>query len=375
MSEQGYRLSQAAPTMPMETKEPVKTETYGVGQPISAPTIPSVYNKKLNKLFRGRLVVLPGDFTVENALRRMARYNITAVPVLKSKDDPMILGFAGMLDFVAHLVKLLSKEGTNELNLDPANLKAKTDIFKKTRLAELVDKSGRSPFHVMNGDESLSDAVQCYLKGAHRIAITDDSGDIIGVISQWTVANYLATVPTGDKDWIPVLREPISRAGYSGNVISVNGKTNALQGFLRMHTEKISSLAIVDDDGKLIGNLSVSDLKGFQLYLSDFNDLLQPVCEFLALIRKKQGRPEQFLVAFSPKTLTKDVVTRLNDEIVHRAYIVDDKRKPIGVFSLSDLMQNLIADTHTLPTFAKAIPESERGKAEKGVSPKPPSKD
>lgn len=375
MAERGYKLSQAAPTMPMETKEPIKTETYGVGQPISAPTIPSVYNKKLSKLFRGRLVVLPGDCTLENALRRMAKYNITSVPVLKSKDDPTILGFAGMLDFVAHLVKLLTKEGTEELNLDPSNLKSKTETFKKTPLCEVVDKSGRSPFRVMNGEESLSDAVETYLKGAHRIAITDDNGDIIGVISQWTVANYLATVPTQDKDWIPVLREPVSKAGYSSNLISVNGQTNTLQSFLRMHTEKISSLAIVDDDGKLIGNLSVSDLKGFQLFMSDFNDLLKPVSEFLALIRKKQSRPEDFVVAFSPKTLTKDVVTRLNDEIVHRAYIVDDKGKPIGIFSLSDLMQNLIADTHTLPTFAKAMPESERGKASKGQSPKPPSKD
>jgi CBS domain-containing protein len=375
MTEQGYRLSPAAPTMPMDTKEPIKTETYGVGQPISAPTIPSVYNKKLTKLFRGRLVVLPGDFTVDNALRRMAKYNITAVPVLKSKDDPTILGFAGMLDFVAHLVKLLAKEGTEELDLDESNLKAKTDIFRKTPICEIVDKSGRSPFHVMSGEESLSDAVQYYLKGAHRIAITDDNGDIIGVISQWTVANYLATVPTGDKDWIPVLREPVSRAGCSSNVISVNGKTNTLQSFLRMHTEKISALAIVDDDGKLIGNLSISDLKGFQLYLSDFNDLLKPVSEFLALIRKKQGRPENFVVAVSPTTLTKDIVAQLNDEIVHRAYIVDDDNKPIGIFSLSDLMQNLIADTHTLPTFAKAMPESERGKAAKGESPRPPSKD
>lgn len=375
MAEQCYRLSRAAPTVPMEAKEHIKTETYGIEQPVSAPTIPSVYNKKLSNLFRGRLVVLPGDVTVENALRRMSKYNITAVPVLKSKDDPTILGFAGMLDFIAHLVKLLWKEGTEELNLDPSNLQSKTEIFRKTPISQIVDKSGRSPFRVMNGEESLSDAVQYYLKGAHRIAITDDTGDIVGVISQWTVANYLATVPTESKDWIPVLREPVSKAGYSSNVIRVNGKTNTLQSFLRMHTEKISALAIVDDDGKLIGNLSVSDLKGFQLFLSDFNDLLAPVSEFLTLIRKKQGRPENFAVVFSPKTLTKDIVAKLNDEIVHRAYIVDDDNKPIGIFSLSDLMQKLISDTHTLPTFAKVMPEAERGKAAKGESPKPPSKD
>jgi CBS domain-containing protein len=376
-SETGYKLSQAAPTMPIQTKEEVKPETYGVEQPISAPTIPSVYNKKLNKLFRGRLVVLPGNCTVEEALRRMTRYNISAVPVVKSKQDPTILGFAGMLDFLAYLGKLLSTEGTEELNLDEENLKSKTETFRKTSLSQIVDQSGRDPFHVMNGDESLSDAVQYYLKGVHRIAITDDIGDIIGVISQWTVANYLATVPTGDKDWIPVLREPLCNVKFTRNVAYVNGRCSTLQSFFRMHKDRVSSLAVVDDEGKLIGNLSVSDLKGYQLYLSNFTDLLQPVSQFLSLIRLKQGRQDNFAVAFNPETHVKDVVEKLNEHIVHRAYVIDDNRKPIGVFSLTDLMQQLIVDTHTIATYAKitALPESERNPICQKPGPMPPATD
>ena len=82
----GVKLSQAAPTMPMH-KETEKFEQYGIKQPVSSPTMPSVYNKKLSKLFRGRLVALTGDFTVIQALQRMAKYNISSVPVLKSKTD------------------------------------------------------------------------------------------------------------------------------------------------------------------------------------------------------------------------------------------------------------------------------------------------
>jgi len=367
--ETGYKLSQAAPTMPTGREE-VKRETYGVGQPVSSATIPSVYNKKLNKLFRGRLVVLPGDFSVEEALRRMARFNISSVPVLKSKTDRTILGFAGVLDFQAYLVKLLSKEGGG-LNLDQENLKSKTETFKKTPICAVVDQSGRDPFHVMDGEESLADAVEYYLKGVQRIAITDDNGDIVGVISQWTVANYLATVPTDDKEWIPVLREPVCKTKYTSNVVSVNANDNALEAFHKMHTNNLSAVAVVDDNGKLIGSLSASDLKGFQLYLNDFNDLLQPVSQFLTLVRKKQGRPEDFLVAFSPETQVKEIVKKFNEEIVHRAYIIDNDRKPIGVFSLTDLMQKLVVDTHTIATFARlnAMPREER--YPKGEQPPP----
>lgn len=80
------KLSQSAPTLPVQAKME-KGETYGVQSPVSAATIPSVYNKKLNKLFRGRLVVLPGDCTVAEALRRLARFNISSVPVTRSRRD------------------------------------------------------------------------------------------------------------------------------------------------------------------------------------------------------------------------------------------------------------------------------------------------
>jgi len=365
--ETGYKLSQAAPIMPTGGKEP-KHETYGVVQPVSSVTIPSVYNKKLNKLFRGRLVVLPGDFTVQQALRRLAKHNISAVPVLRSRTDKTILGFAGVLDFLAFLIKLLSKEG-GELDLDKQNLKSKAEIFKKTPIRDVVDQSGRDPFKVMHGEESLADAVQDYLKGVQRIAITDDDGDIVGVISQWTVANYLATVPTDDKEWIPVLREPVGKAKFTTNVVSINKNESALQSFNLMYQNHLSAIAIVDDDGKLIGNLSASDLKGFQLYLNDFNDLLQPVWQFLGIVRKMQARPDNFAVAFTPDIPVKKIVKKMNEEIVHRAYIVDENRSLVGVFSLTDLMQQLVVDTHTISTFAgiNAMPQEERysGKAEK----------
>lgn len=352
----GAKLSQAAPTMP-PTKGKLEKETYGVVPPISAATVPSVYNKKLNKLFRGRLVVLPGDFTVAEALRRMARFNISSVPVTKSKKDSTILGFVDMLDFLAYLCKLIAKEPESaekaELKIDMENLKSKTEIFRKTPISTLVDNSGRDPFYVMNGDESLADAVEYYLKGVHRIAITDDAGDIIGVVSQWTIANYLATVPTDDKEWIPLLRDPIGKAKFTTQLATVNPKESALHSFHKMHVNNLSAVAVVDNSGKLCGNLSASDLKGFQLFLGDFPDLLRPVSEFLSIVRKKQGRAENFVVAVTPDTPTKDVVAKFNEEIIHRAYIVDENQKLIGVFSLTDLMRQLIVDTHSIPTFAK----------------------
>jgi len=360
MAAQGVKLSQAAPTMSI--KKGMEKECYGTSSPLSAATIPSVYNKKLNKLFRGRLAVLPGDFTVAEALRRMARFNISSVPVTKSRKDSTVLGFVDMLDFLACLCKLTGKEGGKEFSeQDCEALKSKTEAFKNTKIRDLVDLSKKDPFYILNGDECLADAVEQYLKGVHRIAISDDNGDLIGVISQWTIANYLATVPTDDKEWIPTLRESVEKFKCkTAEVESVNWKETTINCFLKMYNKNVSCLAVLDDQGKLWGNLSASDLKGFQLFLNDFGDLLQPVNNFLSLIRKKQGRPENFAIGVTKNTPVKEIVEKFNEEIIHRAFIVDNEFRPTKVFSLTNLMEGLIVDTHTVPTYAKAtaIPPS-----------------
>jgi CBS-domain-containing membrane protein len=351
------KLAQSAPTLPTQAKME-KGETYGVQSPVSAATVPSIYNKKVNKLFRGRLVALPGDCSVAEALRKLARFNISSVPVTKSRRDSTLLGFVDMLDFLAYFCKTLGIKAGDKI--DAESLKGKTDVFRNATLSNLCDFGGRNPFCLVNGEESLADVVQQYLKGIHRIAITDDAGDVTGVVSQWTIANYIATVPTDDKEWISSLTESVSRANFTKNVICCDANKSALEAFMLMYENKVSCIGITDENGCLCGVLSASDLKGFQLFLDDFADLLQPINQFLSIIRKKQGRNEKFVIAVSPDTPVKDVVKMFNDEIIHRVFIIDEGSKPIGVFSLSDLMKNLIVDTHTVSTYAKAtaIPQT-----------------
>lgn len=345
------KLSKAAPTLPPQQEEYGEI-TYGVKSPVSAATIPSVYNKKLGNMFRGRLVSFPGDFTVGSALTKMARFNISSVPITKSKEDSTILGFVDMLDLLAFFCKLIGKEQGGELKIGAEELSGKLDQFRNCKLSEIVGLSGRNPFRMMHQDESLAEAVDQYLKGVHRIAISDDTGEIIGVISQWTIANYLATVPTDDKEWIPSLRAPVAQSQFKTTEVKcVNKNETALNAFTFMHSNKLSAVGVIDDEGKLCGNLSASDLKGFHLFLNEFSDLLQPVGQFLALIRKKQGRPENFVVAVPSSTPVKDIVILFNEEIIHRVYIVDNQYKPTAVFSLTNLLQGLVVDTHSIGTW------------------------
>jgi CBS domain-containing protein len=369
----GIRLSQAAPILPTGTAAPPTGATphvYGVSAPVSSASIPSVYGKKIGNLFRGRLVTLPHDFPLGACLEKISYYNITSVPVLKRDfDQTVVLGFIDTLDILSWLVKLATGQdtfGDQPPKMRPEDfdtLVAKTEEFKNTPIGDIVGFSKRNPFHVLHADTSLQEAVEFYLKGIHRIAIVDDKGEMTGVLSQWTIANYLATVPTDDKEWIPTYKIPISQNPLiTKNLITCSPETSVMDAFLLMNFHQLSAIAICDSDGRLVGNLSASDLKGLEMFERDLSALKKPVLEFVNNIRQLQGRPENFLAFCLPHQETLSIIRKMNKEIVHRVYIVDSElsMKPLGVASITDMMKGFVVkNIHTAPVYASVVVQTQ----------------
>jgi hypothetical protein len=61
--------------------------------------------------------------------------------------------------------------------------------------------------------------------------------------------------------------------------VTINWKERALDGFMKIQRNFISAVAIVDDDGKLIGTLSASDLRGIDGHRLKL--MLLPALDFL----------------------------------------------------------------------------------------------
>jgi hypothetical protein len=54
--------------------------------------------------------------------------------------------------------------------------------------------------------------------------------------------------------------------------------------------QKITGCGITDDSGRLIGNLSVNDLKNLAFSLEYFNLLSQPLSKYLQMIKEKDTK-------------------------------------------------------------------------------------
>ena len=110
----------------------------------------------------------------------------------------------------------------------------------------------------MRADTPLADVVVKMTANKHRLAVSDENGEIVNVISQMDMVRFL----TQCRDFVETLDIPISeyRGIVGKEVVSVHKDTSLINALLSCFENKVTGTAIVDDSGKIIGNLSTSDL-------------------------------------------------------------------------------------------------------------------
>jgi len=118
-------------------------------------------------------------------------------------------------------------------------------------------------------------------------------------------------------------------------IINQNEKT--VKVFSEMGEKGFKGVAVVDDNGKLIANLSPSDLKGITIDSCDVLNTL--VIEFL-----EQDNAHGWWsvpITFEPESTFFECLEQFVCSRVHRMYLVDSVGKPTGVLSHRDMLQKL----------------------------------
>lgn len=186
------------------------------------------------------------------------------------------------------------------------------------------------------------------------------------------------------------LPEALARASIEslglvrGKVVSVSPATPALEALAQMKESDISALAVVGEDGAMIGNFSISELR--TIMAEHFGSLALPVGEFLALEhgteyagyvaqretepgtpraaraqrfaadRARRGRDGfepspggevgQRLVVCAPQDSLEKLLQLFACNVLHRVYVCDPAAKPLGVITLTDVLATLVDGPH-----------------------------
>lgn len=182
----------------------------------------------------------------------------------------------------------------------------------------------------------------------HRYAVTDSAGKVLSILSQSQLVRSLLPYIQGTELATKTVSE--LRLGYKP-VLSISVDAPASQAFKKMQASKVTGLAVLDSaTSKLVGSISASDLKEIGSDASLFERVLLPVGEFWAETLKKSKRRDSRATSPSarrqvylvtPQDTIGTVFDKFSSTRVHRLFVVDDSSKPLGVISLSDIIEQI----------------------------------
>jgi len=212
-------------------------------------------------------------------------------------------------------------------------LNSKAD-FKNLKCIDIIDLSSKNPYYAVEETASLQDAIDLLVKwSVHLLPIVDsENGDLKTLFTQSQMISFLQKHITK----APFAHKTISALNLGiKDVISINHNEMTIKAFRLIFEKKIQGIAILDDNGSIVGNISASDLKIIGHTASLLPILLKPLKEFSTLLPTNKMIPGP--VNVSPSNTIEELFFKINLTKVHRVYVVD-QRNLIGVISLLDLL-------------------------------------
>jgi len=172
----------------------------------------------------------------------------------------------------------------------------------------------------------------------HRVAVVDDNGKCTSIISQ---SNFIKFFELHKTELGSDLSQTVDEVGFPfKDVITVASTETALNAFKMLDKFRISGLGVVaPEDGSLIGNTSAQDLK-YHVLDKGRESMSVPILTYLSKIRQREVTArDRYPICSVKKTDTLGkIIGLLAATRYHRIFVEDDRRNPIGICSITDIL-------------------------------------
>jgi len=292
---------------------------------------------------KGTVVVVKSTETPFEGFKKISEHNILSAPVYDEVHHKYT-GFLDMRDLVSFVVFI----DDDQKSETPNDLK--TLILHGTKMlkvplegATVTYLSRRNPFHPVLETDNLLSVCNVLIKGVHRVPVVNPSGEVLNIISQSSIIQFL-------NQQLPKIKTELEKELKSINigtkpVICVKKIMSAGETFRLMDKRKISGVAVIDEEsGALVGNTSSSDLKLFIRSLS-MESLNMPIMQFLNKIRQEHIDIRMPTITCSPRDTLAFLIEKLSATKIHKIFIADDSNgyKPMAVVSITDVLKYILS--------------------------------
>lgn len=273
------------------------------------------------------IITLQHKELLSHAFKKLISNNILSAPVLLP--DGKYYGFLDVLDIVNWTCNAVGETTLSREDLDIHTIQA----FREAKVAQVMTYpiSKKNPFHPFKVSSSLLSAVEELARGTHRVPVINDDDKLVNILTQSSVLQFIQKNIhlLGEKRHMKLEDIPLSNQ----YVLSVHEQETAIDAFRLIKTAGVGAVAVLNDEGKLVGNCSARDIKKISSNSRFLFRLFKPLTEYLG----------QFAILYAKKEETLEtVINRIVENKLHRIYILDDEMQPQGLLSLSDILSELL---------------------------------
>jgi CBS domain-containing protein len=226
------------------------------------------------------LVTLTRNTFVTDAFKILAEARISSAPVVDDEGRAIyVLGVGDLVNFILHHFTEEDMKSNHDIE-DLIQKKGQLAHVKVKHMSEDIEQK-YSAFNT----ENLSVAVKTMiLKRAHRILVITQDSIPEALISQSRIVQMLHILADEHK-----LRKTVEdiQLGFK-EVHSIPTNASAFQAFKLMKEKKVSAVAVVDLNGRLVGTISIADIKALGDRLTLFQLLGESTESYMNHIQKSR---------------------------------------------------------------------------------------
>jgi len=282
-----------------------------------------------------KLISASENETVAQVIVKLRNNAITSVPVFTISNTVVTIDMLDLITFVAYKMGYAQP--------DPVSSTRAAKEFLCKSIKEVIEISGRNQFISIKNTSKIQDLLYMLSsRDVHRVGVVDEKNKSVGLITQSDIMKY---IEANEGKLYAKLNQKVQEIWQMEpkKVESIPSDHFVIDALVKLVEKRISGIAIVDEEGKVVGNISASDLKRMQLNPPEqlCYDIYEQLQQFIHIANK--GKSNGVVNPFEPVVVKPNdtlgqIIHTINARYVHRVYIVDDHGKPTGEISLCDII-------------------------------------
>ncbi len=289
------------------------------------------------------MIMLEENDSLQTAAETLFKHKILAAPVFNADNE--CIGAIDLLTVLQYPANL--REASSPSSSDSSSQEGKQDyssrfwnairkVHVKDALA-LAKQKNLIPFYIDNPVSMLLDLLGT---GVHRVALFAKDKELISTCSQSDALTFICKAmldpqASNAAELAATAAIPAASLGLLRKCITFPASEPLLKALAALAQSSRRAFALVDEEGKFVGELSTSDLHNFPD--ANFSTLLMPAGEWIAKFSPSSLNP----VCTTLSSTFGQVVELLASKRLHRLWIVNEEGEPTHIVSLTDVMRVL----------------------------------